>query len=91
MNFPEILDNAKVLYYAPKGAYGDVSYPTGDIAENICYLAICKYENDEEYYLFGCNADCEVVSDSLWESAEECMSVVRNSYDCDITWIEAIR
>lgn len=87
MNFPKMLDNASVLYYTPENCYGEVYYKTGELAEQIRYLAICKYENDTSYYLFGCNADQEVVSDSLWESADECMCVAQSSYNCAISWI----
>lgn len=87
MNFPKMLDNASVLYYTLENCYGEVYYKTGELAEQIRYLAICKYENDTSYYLFGCNADQEVVSDSLWESADECMCVAQSSYNCAISWI----
>lgn len=87
MNFPKVLDGACVLYYTPQDCYGTVCYTTGEITDHICYLAICKYDNDTAYYLFGCNADHEVVSDSSWESIEECTSVARNSYNCVISWI----
>ena len=87
MTFPEILDGARVLYYTQQNYYGTVDYPNREIADYICYLVICKYENDAQYYLFGCNADYEVVSDSPWESVEQCMSIAKNSYDFDISWI----
>jgi len=87
MNFPEILNNAHVLYFTPQASYGTVCFTTGEIADTICYLAICKYENDNTYYLFGCDADYEVVSDSPWGSVEECMRVASSSYACDISWI----
>lgn len=87
MSFPTMLDNASVLYYTPENCYGEVYYTTGELAENIRYLAICKYEDDASFYLFGCNADYEVVSDSPWMSVEECMRIAKNSYDCVISWI----
>ena len=87
MSFPKMLDNASVLYHTPKNCYGEIYYTTGELAENIHYLAICKYENDTSYYLFGCNADQEVVSDSPWGSVEECMCVAKSSYNCAISWI----
>lgn len=90
MNFPESLDHAQVLYFTPRSSYGIVCFTTGEIAHRICYLAICKYENDNEFYLFGCDADHNVVSDSPWCSVEECMSVASSSYDCDISWITAV-
>jgi len=86
--FPKVLDHARVLYYTPEDCYGGVYYSTGELAEHICYLAICKYENDSAYYLFGCNMNHEVVSDSPWESVDECMRVARCSYNGVISWVE---
>jgi len=42
MNFPEILNNACVLYYTPQDYYGTVHYTTGEIADYIRYLQIQK-------------------------------------------------
>ena len=89
MRFPKVLDNASVLFYTPRASYGTVRYITGEIAEYICYLAICKYESDASFYLFGCNAEYEVVSDSVWGSAEECMRAASSFCDSVISWIEA--
>lgn len=90
MIFPKELDNACVLYYTPLSDYGTVFYTTGEIADHICYWAIAKYENDSSFYLFGCNVKCEVVSDSQWESAEECMHVAQDSYGGIISWIAMV-
>ena len=49
--------------------------------------AICKYEKDVSFYLFGCNKDYEVVSDSLWESIEECMRMAETSCNNAISWV----
>ena len=87
MNFPKVLDNACVLYYTPQDYYGTVRYTTGEIADYIRYLAICKYEGDTQYYLFGCNAEYEVVSDSPWESVKQCMLVAIDSYGRVILWV----
>ena len=87
MSFPKVLDDACVLYYTPQDCYGTVRYTTGEAVGNISYLAICKYKNDSAYYLFGCNAAYEVVSDSLWNTVEECMCAAKNSYDCVVSWI----
>ena len=50
MTFPKILDGACVLYYTQHDYYGTVRYTTGEIADHICYLVICEYENDTQYY-----------------------------------------
>jgi hypothetical protein len=52
-------------------------------------LAICKYPTErEEYYLFSCDKNYEVVGDSLWNSIDECMRVASSSYGGNIIWID---
>lgn len=79
--FPKSLDGANVLYFTPKGNYGEILYTTGEVAAYIRYLAICKYQNDNSYYLFACDGNFEVVGDSIWDSIEQCISVADSSYD----------
>ena len=85
--FPETLDGAKVLFYTSKGNYGVMRYTTGEVFDNILYYAICKYENDTRFYLFGCNADFEVITDCLWDSVEECQHIAQRSCNLEISWI----
>lgn len=88
--FPQELDGAKVLYHTPKDDFGEIYYTTGEIAEYVKYLAICQYaDKTDEYYLFQCNEDFEVVGDSPWESIEQCMAVGNSSYGYEVMWIEA--
>ncbi len=88
--FPDYLDNAKVLYYTPKGNYGDLYYDDGTIAAHFNYMAICKYEKSDGYYLFMCNENFEVETDTLWNSIEQCMGVksIGNNDKGDVLWIE---
>lgn len=90
--FPDKLDNARVLFYTPKGDYGKMYYDNGEIAACFSYLAICKYDDDRNhdkgYYLFYCNENKEVETDDFWHSIEECMSVAENSCEGRILWIE---
>lgn len=91
--FPDTLDNASVLYYTPPGSYGVILYPSGEIAGRIAFLAICQYPTGGEYYLFGCSAAYEVVSDWPCDSVQECMNAAqfsreRNHSD-EIIWIKA--
>ena len=87
--FPTELDNAKVLYYTPQDHFGAIKYPNGEVADCYHYLAICAYPNDNNYYLFCCNEDYEVVSDCLVSSIEECMEMAVLSYKENIRWIKA--
>ena len=86
--FPAELDNAKVLYYTPYDDYGAIKYPNGEVADYYHYLAICSYSRDDEYYLFCCNENYEVVSDWIDSSIEKCMEVAASSYKENIQWIK---
>lgn len=89
--FPIMLDGAEVLYHTPQDHFGSVRYPDGKISDDIRYLAICRYKDDEDYYLFCCDEKLEVVSDSLWHSIDECMKVASASYEKNISWHKSIR
>lgn len=90
MNFPKVLDHAQVLYFTPQASYGAVYSSSGEIADVVRYLAICKYGSSNTCYLFGCNARYEVVSDIPLDSIEDCMAVASRSYASDISWIAAV-
>ena len=87
--FPVELDGAMVLYYTPQDNYGTIKYPNGKIADYYNYLAICKYPKDDNYYLFCCNKNYEVVDDWLDSSIEDCMKIAASSYKENIIWNEA--
>lgn len=79
------LDGADVLYYTPKGNYGVLKDPDGKTAADYHYLAICKYPNDNNYYLFCCSENYEVENDWFENSAEACMKAA-SAYNINITW-----
>ena len=85
---PIQLDGATVLYYTFQDDYGYSIFPNGKIADRYRYLAICQYSKDDEYYLFCCTENYEVVNDSVWESVEECMEIARK-YKENIVWNKA--
>ena len=68
--FPKMLDGAKVLYFTEAGTFEPVYYTGGAVAHNVFYLAICKYDNDDSYYLFHIDENMEVVADTCWDSVE---------------------
>ena len=86
--FPIKLDGAIVLYYTLQDDYGYSIFPNGKIADYYHYLAICKYSKDDKYYLFCCDENYEVVSDTLHDSIEECM-VIASQYKDNIVWNKA--
>ena len=85
--FPKTLDDTTVLFYTEKGDYGAVYSTTGEVLDRVCFLAICRYENTNECCLFGCNENYDVISDSLWESVEECQRVAEASCTETPLWI----
>ena len=86
--FPIKLDGAIVLYYTSQDDYGYSIFPNGEIADHYRYLAICKYTKDDKYYLFCCDENYEVVSDTLHDSIEECMEIA-SQYKENIVWNKA--
>lgn len=87
--FPNTLDGANVLYYTPYDNFGEIYWDNGEIAHYVKYLAICKYPNkDDGFYLFECDAQYEVVGDSLWDNIEMCMGVANSSHGGHILWIK---
>ena len=87
--FPKVLDGAEVLYHTPCDVFGEIYWDNGEIAHFVKYLAICKYPNrSNEFYLFCCDEQYEVVGDSLWESIEMYMGVANSLHRGKIIWIE---
>ena len=86
--FPDILDGAKVLFYSEKDNYGEIQSSDKSYDNVYCYLAICKYSNDKQYYLFCCNENYEVVNDWLCDSVAECKRGAAMAYKNDIVWYQ---
>ena len=83
--FPKELDGAKVLYFTERGVFEPVYYLGGEVAHNVAYLAICKYDNDEAYYIFHCDESLEVVADDCWDNIELCKKYM---IEYDVKWLE---
>ena len=65
--FPKELDGAKVLYFTDRGTFYPVYYVGGAVAHNVIYLAVCKYDNDEDFYIFHLDENLEVVADDCFD------------------------
>lgn len=85
--FPDTLDNAMVLFFTPKGNYGEMFNDDGTIAAHYSYLAICKYFNDNSFYLFMCNEDFEVETDAVFDTIDECMRAKKGNDGGEIRWV----
>ena len=78
---PKELDGAKVLYFTDRGTFDPVYYVGGAIAHNVIYLAVCKYDNDDAFYIFHIDENLEVVADNCFDS-ETCKKYM-NEYDVE--------
>ena len=72
---PSEMNGAKVLSYVtlrkehlPTG--NAKHYVGGELMQPVSNLAICRYENDEGFYLFYCDTEWNVMTDTWHESAE---------------------
>lgn len=64
---PDKLDGAKVILW---------SYLHSEPTDSICAVAVCRYSGTNDFYVFGCDAFWEVVSDSVNHSIDEATDAV---------------
>jgi len=78
--FPDKLNGAKVLYYTDRGDFDPVCYIGGAIAHRVVRLAVCKYDNDEDFYIFHLDENLKVVADDCFSDLETCKRIM-NRYN----------
>ena len=83
---PAKLDGAKVLFYATlhqeHRATGNTRhYVGGELMRPAAGLAICRYESDVGFYLFYCDGEWNVVTDTYHESVEEARNQAEFEYE----------
>ncbi|MEW9122686.1 MAG: hypothetical protein AB2421_08230 [Thermotaleaceae bacterium] len=83
---PDELDGAKVIKYTSNSLsniFGTVRIINDkkEIIDEISITAkaICKYEGSNEYYLFSCDLNWEVIGDFDCDSLKEAMEIAYNS------------
>ncbi len=86
--FPDTLNSAKVLFYTPKGNYGDVIFNDGT-KSHISYMAICRSDRNSGFYLYKCNENYQIESEDLFNSIDECMKAktVGGTDPEELSWI----
>ncbi len=88
---PEIIDNAKVLFWAWSGEkpFGIVHYEDGSIAAEIYGLAICQYNDSDTVYRFSCNKKWETEQDGEYRSVKEAQEKLPDQYrNVPVQWIK---
>jgi hypothetical protein len=86
MQPPTELDGAKVLFYAtlqknrrPTG--NTKHYIGGELVQPVAGLAICQYENAKGFYLFYCDNQWNVITDTYHESIEDAKNQAEVEYE----------
>jgi hypothetical protein len=82
---PESIDGAKVILFTPidqRHRYtGNCRQVVAGVPQgSAAGLAICKYEQEEGYYLFGCDATWHSVTDTWHQTIEEAMRQAEFEY-----------
>ena len=82
MEPPNYLDGAKVINWAWSGQvpFGITENTDGDEKEEVFGLAVCKYEDSDNFYRFSCDKNWEVVQDSLYNSIEDAIRFLPEQY-----------
>jgi hypothetical protein len=84
---PSQLDGADVLHYAvsKRGRFHLIQGTSP--AVSVAAMAICRYNNDDRFYLFKCTADWNVVADTDCESIDAAMqTAARHAADEAVSW-----
>ncbi|WP_299701527.1 hypothetical protein [uncultured Pontibacter sp.] len=90
---PDEVGGARVILYASlegKKATGRTEhFHTGKSVNPTTGLAICKYDNEDGYYLFGCDLKWESVTDTLHETVEDAIEQAEWEYgDLSGAWVK---
>lgn len=73
------IDGAEVLTYTQNKDFGFVEFENRE-KKLITVLAICRYDQKEECYLFACDDQVNVLGDTLHYTMEEAMDFAKEYY-----------
>jgi hypothetical protein len=76
INPPNRIDNAHVIVYLILTATNERTRKTmhiveGNLIQEVFGLAICKYDDDEGFYLFYCDDEWRAVTDTYHASVQD--------------------
>ncbi|MEU4807128.1 hypothetical protein [Actinosynnema sp. NPDC023587] len=82
---PRVLDGAQVELVALRGqdqvATGATRHSVAGFPQLVVGLAIARYEDDSSAYLFYCNSEWEVMSDTYHDSIDAAVAQARWEFE----------
>ena len=91
---PQSLDGARVCARtSSRGSeqYGVIERPGPTKDRTITGFAVCKYQDQEHFYLFGCNCQWSILSDTCHDSLADALEFAQAQYGVPSTlWIDVV-
>lgn len=85
---PNLIGNSKPLFIAETGGVFDLIERDGEKVE-IVLIAVCQYNKDEGYYLFGCDKDFKTHTDFYYDELNDALEDAKRIYGLkEINWKE---
>lgn len=92
MRIPKEIGGARVALYTPiderhRHTGNCKQIVAGVLMGSSAGLAICQYQGEDAFYLFGCDANWETVSDTWHETLEDAKAQAEFEYEgVNATW-----
>lgn len=92
LNAPKEIDDARVIVFSAIDERHTPTedakhYAAGNLTPTPASLAICRYEDADAFYLFGCDQDWRVITDSCHMSLDEAKAQAEREYSgVSATW-----
>ena len=85
MKAPAKIDGAEILQYliidsSHKFTEQTKHYKKGELIKPMYALAICTYNEEEGFYLFGCNDEWESITDTFHDTVKDAMHQAEFEY-----------
>lgn len=85
-DIPNIIGNAKTLFIAETHGQFDLVERNGKKVE-IVFIAVCQYDPEEGFYLFGCDKDFNTLTDYYYDELDEALDDAKRIYNLKlINW-----
>lgn len=87
-NIPKYIGGARALYIS-KSVTGFDNVVRNGVEILIEYICVCRYDDAEGFYLFGCDRNFNTHTDFYYEELDEAMDDAKRLYQTDyIIWTQ---